>query len=94
MGVRLALGATPQRIERMVLFDGLRPVVDGLVLGIAAGIAGRLALRPLFTEPIPVIDPVAFSLLPIPLLVAAALACYLPARRAGRVPPNQALREL
>lgn len=94
MGVRLALGATPARISRMVLGDGSRPVVVGLVLGYLVGTAARVIAQQMMQQPVSAIDPLAFSLVPVPLALAAFLASYLPARRASRVDPNVALRNL
>jgi hypothetical protein len=94
MGVRVALGATSRDIVRMVVSDGFRPVIVGLVVGVAIGSAGRLAARALVWPLLDAVDPLAVILTPLPLIVAAWLACYLPARRASRVDPNVALRDL
>jgi putative ABC transport system permease protein len=94
VGVRMALGATARQIQRMVLGDGFRPVVQGLVLGLVFGTIVRLGLRAVLTGRIEVFDPLAVLVLPIPLFAAAFLACYLPARRAARVNPMVALRHL
>jgi predicted permease len=94
VGVRMALGATDNQIERMVLLEGFRPVLSGLVLGLTFGVIARLGLRALIAAAIEIFDPIAFSVIPIVLFAAAFLACYLPARRAARVDPNVALRHL
>ncbi|MEZ5318959.1 MAG: ABC transporter permease [Vicinamibacterales bacterium] len=94
MGVRLALGATPRQIRRLVVREGFRPVIDGVVLGLIAGGLGRLLLIPLFSQPLSLVDPLVFVLAPLPLVVAALVACALPAWRAARVEPNVALRDL
>jgi predicted permease len=94
MGIRMALGATASRISRMVLRDGYRPVVVGLFVGFLVGTAARLAFVRSVPKPIAAVDPLAYLLVPIPLALAAFLACYLPARRASRVDPNVALRDL
>ena len=94
IGVRLALGASAQSIVRMVVVDGLRPVVYGVVIGLALGLLARLALQPLFVRLLPTFDPFALAIAPVSMLVAAVVACYLPARRAARVDPNVALRNL
>jgi predicted permease len=94
LGVRAALGAEPAHIARMVLLDGLRPVAEGLLIGLAASWVIRLILQTQFTKPISGFDLVAFIIAMVPLMAAALVACYLPARRAARVNPNVALKEL
>jgi predicted permease len=94
MAVRMALGAEPKRIVRMVMRDGVRPVLEGLVLALVVAVGIRLVFRAILDPSIPVIDLLVFGLAPLPLLAAALLASYLPARRAARVDPNVALRDL
>jgi predicted permease len=94
LGVRMALGAAAQQIQRMVLGEGVRPVAEGLVLGLLVGAFARWTIKALLDAPIQVVDPIAFSAVPIPLAIAALAACYLPARRAARVEPTVALRHL
>jgi predicted permease len=94
VGVRMAIGATAARIERMMLGEGYRPVLEGLGLGLLLGLFVRLLLRALVNGSIDPFDAVSFALVPIPLIAAAFVACYLPARRAARVDPNEALRHL
>lgn len=92
IGVRVALGATHRDIVTMVMRDGLRPVANGLAGGVFAAALLRLSFQPYFNKPISAVDGVALLLAAIPLLVAAWLACYLPARRAAGVQPTEALR--
>jgi ABC-type antimicrobial peptide transport system permease subunit len=94
IGIRLAIGADRGQILRLVLRDGLRPVVKGLVLGLTIGFGSRVALRGNVLTTIGAWDPLEFGLLPLVLLVAALVACALPALRAARVDPNIALRDL
>jgi putative ABC transport system permease protein len=94
IGIRIAIGAHRSRIFELILRDGLRPVVKGLVLGLGAGVLFRIALRATVATGISPIDPLVFALVPIPFLIAALIACYLPAARASRVDPNVALRDL
>jgi predicted permease len=94
MGVRLALGASRDRIFRLILVDGLRPVLSGIGLGLALALIGRPIVQSAMGAPVAPIDPIAFALVPIPLVVAAIIACYVPARRASRVEPARALRSL
>jgi putative ABC transport system permease protein len=93
MGIRMALGADAGRIRRLVLGDGLRPVLEGLALGLCVGLLARLAIRAQYRLPFGAMDVVALVLSPVPLVLSALLACYLPARRACHVEPNVALRE-
>jgi len=94
VGVRMAIGASASQIRRMILGEGYRPVLQGLVLGLLFGVFVRLLLRATVNGNIDPFDPVAFVLVPLPLITAAFVACYLPARRAARVDPNEALRHL
>jgi putative ABC transport system permease protein len=93
VGVRAALGATGRQIKRMVLADGFRPVVQGLALGLMLGSLARLTLRAVLVAPIDLVDPIALIVVPIPLGIAAFLACRIPASRAARVSPSVALRQ-
>ena len=91
IGVRLALGATSDGIVREILARGLRPAIVGVAVGLGLVVVfGRLIAGMLY-EVSPV-DPVTLVLAPTFLLAVAALACYVPARRATRVDPIVALR--
>jgi putative ABC transport system permease protein len=94
IGVRMSFGATKAQIERMVLKDGCRPVLEGLAIGLFLGLAGRAIVRANLEVEMPIIDPWMVVGVPIPLLVAAFCACYVPAHRASAVDPNVALRHL
>jgi putative ABC transport system permease protein len=91
IGVRLALGAQRGQVVRLMLGDGLRPALYGLMLGLAASTgAVRLIQSMLYgTRPL---DPAIFAAVAATLLVVAALACLVPAWRASRIDPMQALR--
>jgi putative ABC transport system permease protein len=91
IGVRMALGARREQVVRLMLGDGLRPALYGLVLGlvVSAG-AVRLIQSMLYgTRPL---DPAIFAAVAATLLAVAALACLVPAWRASRIDPMQALR--
>jgi predicted permease len=92
IGVRMSFGASATQIKRMVLRDGYRPVVDGLVFGLTIGIVGRAIVRAYTDVDVSIVDPWMLVVAPIPLILAAFFACYLPARRAAGVDPSVALR--
>ena len=94
IGVRLALGAGAAAIRRMVIAQGLSPVVIGLVAGLVLGVIARAAMQPLFLRLLPAADVTLMILLPALFLGAGLVACYVPARRASRIDPNVALRNL
>jgi putative ABC transport system permease protein len=95
IGVRLALGADPVRLRWMIVVEGLRPVLWGTGVGLAAGIAARVILRSAdAARNISAIDPAAFAAAAVTLVAAGLGACYLPARRASMVHPNVALHDL
>jgi putative ABC transport system permease protein len=91
IGVRLALGAQREQVVRQMLGDGLRPAVYGLMIGLAASIgAVRLIQSMLYGTG--ALDPAIFGAVAVTLLMVAVLACVLPAWRASRIDPIQALR--
>jgi len=91
IGVRMALGAQATDVLRLVIRQGMNPVILGLVIGLAATCAvGRLLAAQLYH--ISPNDPFLLAAAAIVLALAALLACLLPARRATRVDPIQALR--
>jgi predicted lysophospholipase L1 biosynthesis ABC-type transport system permease subunit len=92
IGVRMALGANPQRVRRIVLGQGLGLAIAGVILGLAGAAAStRLLASWLYgVEPL---DPKTFAASAAGILAIAALASYIPARRATRIDPIVALRE-
>jgi predicted permease len=91
IGIRIALGAQRKQLMGKMLLDGMGPALFGLILGLAASIeAGRL-MRDLLYEIKP-LDPAVFAAVATMLLAVAALACIVPAWRASRLDPMQALR--
>jgi len=91
IGLRMALGAQKGDVMRSVLAQGLRPVLAGLAVGLIGARLGAALVRSLLFGVGP-LDPVALGSVACLLLMAAALACYLPARRAARLDPVIALR--
>jgi putative ABC transport system permease protein len=92
IGVRLALGADPGRVTRLVVLDGMRVGVAGLVLGVI-GALGVTRLASSLLYGVSPRDPATIVGVSLFLLVVVALANYLPARRASRVDPLVALRQ-
>jgi len=91
MGVRMALGASEQRILRLVLGEGVRLAAVGAVLGIAGALISTRLIRSLLFETVPT-DPLTFVVTPLLLAAVALLATYIPARRATRLDPTLAIR--
>ena len=91
MGIRMALGATGSDLRRLVLRQGLAPVVIGLAAGLAGALAaGRVLSGLLFG--VSSTDPLTMSVVAAVLLAVGAAACYVPALRATRSDPLVALR--
>lgn len=91
IGIRMALGADSRRVIQTILLDGLRPVLAGVLIGLAGALAlSRLLSAVLFQ--VPSHDPPTFSLAAAILVLVAAAACFAPARRAARIDPMEALR--
>jgi putative ABC transport system permease protein len=92
IGVRIALGASPGTVVRMVFGEGMRLAAAGMAAGWVAAAALSGLMRSLLFEIAP-LDPLAFTIGALVLACFAMLACYLPARRATRVDPMIALRQ-
>jgi ABC-type antimicrobial peptide transport system permease subunit len=91
IGVRMALGATARGIQRLVLGEGLRHAALGVALGAALGMVVTRALRARLYGVAPW-DAPTFVTTAVLLLATALLATWLPARRAARIAPTEALR--
>jgi predicted permease len=90
IGIRMALGAQPEDILKLILRQGLVIVAVGLVLGVMAALAvGRVVGNFLTVSPM---DPVTYLTVSALLTIVALVACYVPARRAMQVDPMVALR--
>jgi putative ABC transport system permease protein len=90
IGLRIALGATPRQATAPLLRSGLTLAAIGTVLGLAGSVAGTRALSTMLFG-VGAIDPATFIGVPLALLLAAAVACYLPARQARRLDPLKAI---
>jgi putative ABC transport system permease protein len=91
IGVRMALGAQTADVLRLVVRQGMQPVIIGLIAGIAAALAlGRLLSSQLYQ--ISANNPALLSIAAVSLAAVALLACLIPARRASQVNPIEALR--
>jgi putative ABC transport system permease protein len=92
IGLRMALGAGPQQVLRLVLKEGMLLALVGLGVGLGGTyFVGRLMKTVLYQ--VNAIDPAAISAVTAVLLLSALLACYIPARRATQVDPMVALRD-
>jgi macrolide transport system ATP-binding/permease protein len=94
MGIRLALGASPGALLAMIVGHGMRLTIVGLVIGLSLALAafGSIGAVRTLLPGISPLDPMTFVAVPLILAVIAALAAWIPARRAGRVDPLTALR--
>src|SRR5262249_37188752 len=91
IGVRVALGAQPRTVLRLVIGPGMALGAVGVVVGVAAAWAlARLTATMLFE--VPATDPATFALIALLLALVALAACWIPARRAAKVDPMVALR--
>jgi predicted permease len=91
IGLRIAVGAQRSQLLRLVLMEGLRPALVGLIFGVAASALTTQLLRSMLygTKPL---DPAVFAGAAMMLVAVAVLACLIPAWRASRIDPIQALR--
>ncbi len=91
IGIRIALGAQPGTVLRLVVRQGIVMIAPGLLVGLAGAVATTRYLESLLFGLTP-LDPVTLGGVGLVLGVVALLACYLPGRRAARVDPVVALR--
>jgi putative ABC transport system permease protein len=91
IGVRMALGATPHGVLRLIVGEGMKVVLIGIGTGVVAGLTlGRTVSSLIFG--VPVRDPATFTAVAVALAGVALAACVIPALRASRVDPIVALR--
>jgi putative ABC transport system permease protein len=91
VGIRMALGAQRSSIFGVMLWEGMRLVLWGMVIGLAGSTALSFTLRSVFYGLSP-LDPITFLGVSFILAAAALLACYAPAFRAAKTDPMTALR--
>jgi len=91
IGVRLALGAEPRSVAAMILKQGSAVALVGATIGVVTALAGSRLIASLLYGVTPR-DPAVFVITTALLLIVSALACWLPARRAARLSPLEALR--
>jgi ABC-type antimicrobial peptide transport system permease subunit len=91
IGIRMALGAQAGAVLRMIMAEGFVMLASGLVVGLLLAVATGKILSGILYE-VSALDPIAFTVAPLMLAIAAVIATWLPARRATQVNPIQALR--
>jgi ABC-type antimicrobial peptide transport system permease subunit len=91
IGIRGALGASRSRIARMVLVDATKVMGLGLLIGLPAALSGMRLIRGLLYSTDPR-DPMVYGAVALCIVLVSLVAAYIPARRASRVDPLEALR--
>ncbi len=91
IGVRIALGAQASDVLRMVVWRGMSLALIGVALGLAAALAMTRVMNNLLFN-VSATDPLTFALVALLLVVIALIASFIPARRATKVDPLQAIR--
>ncbi|MGP8244618.1 MAG: ABC transporter permease, partial [Bryobacteraceae bacterium] len=92
IGLRMALGAEPAAVVRMIVLEGVRMVAIGAIVGLLIALGGSRSLAGMLVATNPR-DAMTFVLVPALLILVGVLACWLPARRATRIDPASSLRE-
>ena len=90
IGIRMALGAGPTQVFRLILGGGFKLILLGVVIGLAGAFISTRFIESLLFQ-ITAVDPITFALTPLALITVAMLACYFPARKAAKVDPIVAL---
>ena len=92
IGVRIALGATAASVRRLIVTDGARPILVGILGGLAVALPASRAVES-FLHGVSRFDPLTFVTVPVALAIIALAATYVPARRASRIAPIDVLRD-
>jgi putative ABC transport system permease protein len=90
-GIRMAIGARPQDVQRLVVSQGMLLVGWGVIVGVGGALVLSRALSGLLYG-VEATDPLTFVAVPVALALVSLLACWLPARRAARLDPTIALK--
>ena len=91
LGIRMALGVTARDVGRLIVRQGLKLVLSGIVIGVISALALQRVIGKLLFGISPT-DPLTFTVIALLLIGVALLACWIPARRATKVDPLTALR--
>jgi len=94
MALRIALGASPLSVIKLISLDGLRPVLEGIVIGVLAAMAGRQIIQTALAEPWPAIGVADCIIVAFALLVVSLAVCVTIGRRASMTNPSDLLRSL
>ncbi len=92
IGIRMALGAGPARVFQLVVGQGLRLTAIGIVAGLIAALFLTRVMTTMLVG-VQATDPATFSAMTLVFFLIAAMACWLPARRAANLDPTVALRD-
>ena len=91
MGIRIALGASGRQVTRLVVWESARLVAAGVLVGLAGAIATTRVMRSLLFDVSPT-DPLTLGAVTVLLVAMGLAAAWMPARRAARIDPVEALR--
>lgn len=92
IGIRMAIGADPGAVARLVLRQGMRLTAIGAAIGLVLSLAASQLLSSMLVG-VSARDPEVYIVVPLTLAAISLLACYVPARRAARIDPLRALRQ-
>jgi putative ABC transport system permease protein len=93
LGVRIALGASRRRVLLLMVRDGLKPVAEGALVGLAAAVSGRYLIQLTMAEAVPSLTLISAVQILAPLAAVALVACLIPARQALNANPTDLLKD-
>jgi ABC-type antimicrobial peptide transport system permease subunit len=91
IGVRMALGAQSHDVIKLIISQGMKPALGGIIIGVGGALTLTRWMKG-FLFGVSATDPMTFATISLLLSAVALLACWIPARRATKVDPLQALR--